>query len=390
MFLLSFSTLNESYSQLSLPDLSFSGFSNSTQSIQSSQSTSQIVTQQQVQLPVLKNYTISVSAMNQNSLPIPMKIQYVTSSKVITASSSNGSFNIAVPNGNYTEKMTEEFYNSTTAPKFFQLQKTVAIGSASSANVNPSIYQVSGRLTFANGMAIPKAVIDTGVCPVTVGSMTGTQQDVRTTDNNGNYVLNVMPGTCNGIKVTLPSGIVVYPSTRTLSIASNGIQNIQLPSPINVNGVITDQNGSPILATVQFVGSDTESTTTDSTGKYSFNIPTGSYVIKFSQEFFNGTNTPRFFDAEKKISVNSTGTFSYQPVIDTISGQTNMTSTLIDVRSILSNNGYTGYSEDQVTTDPSGHFTAKILDTTDNHIQVHADSANNVYACTLNSLIVNC
>ncbi|MCB4792090.1 MAG: carboxypeptidase regulatory-like domain-containing protein [Elusimicrobia bacterium] len=149
---------------------------------------------------------------------------------------------------------------------------------------------ICGRLTKPDGTAASGVVVEL------VGS-----NDVKyreTTDENGNYLLKVAPGTYNLVAVSE----CYYEQIQTGNVVANGdnvIANMtvsQKPQIGMISGKVTKADGttelSGVIIKILQSGVIKSSTTTNSTGNYSITIGTGTYDVKvFSTGYYSDTKT---------------------------------------------------------------------------------------------------
>lgn len=337
--------------------------------------------------------TVSGTLKDSSGNPLIVKIELVNGSNNYNTVSSriDGSFALSVPTNSYTLKFSS-VNQTSNMPRFFEVEKHVTVSSSTTQNIMPSIANISVNIKDSSGNNIQGAILDSGIGHVFLGGFNGTEQDISTTDSNGNVNLHLLPATFSNVKITLPNGETVFPTGgRIVTVSGNANYNLQLSSNPTVSGTIKDSSGNPVLTLIELVGADyVDRTQTDNTGAFSFTVPTGSYIVKFSQLYTNQTNIPKYFDAEKPVTIPSSITENLVAPIVSVSGQINQTSMPIKVRENLLNGGFTGFSLDDVKTDSSGHFTAKLIQSTDPHVTIQINGTNVFFRCTLSGTSITC
>lgn len=337
--------------------------------------------------------TVSGTLKDANSNPVITKIELVHDPNVYSTVSSrtDGSYSLSIPTDWYILKFSSVNVTSNM-PRFFEVEKNVTIQTTIVQNITPPISTITFNLRYNNGSAVQGAILDSGVGQVNLDGYTGTEEDLSITDSSGNVVLHLLPATFNNVKITLPSGQVFFPSIgRTVTLSGNGNYNLTVPSNPTVSGTVEDINGVPIRAIIELVANDyVERTQTDSSGAYSYSVPSGNYTIKYSQLFTNQTNVPKYFDAEKPVTISSTQTQSISAPILSLTGSINKTGMPIKVRNALSIGGYSGFSLDDTTTDSSGHFSVKLIQSLVSLVQIRINGTDVVYSCNINGSQIVC
>lgn len=335
--------------------------------------------------------TINGTVRNDTNQPLALEFDFSNGTQLNQefTSSQNGLYNFHLKPGWWNWKFASD-NQQPGMPRFFEVQKSFDLTSNDSESLVPDIFTISGTVKDSNSNLISGASIDSGVCPITVGSFVGSQEDVVTTATNGSYTLHLLPSTCDSLKVVTPTGLTFFPSVgRTLNINSNITDNIILATPVTVSGTTKDSSNNPLQMTVQWVGTDfVESATSNSTG-YSFNIPTGQYTLKFSQSAIV-PGTPRFFDLERAVTVSSNQVNNVKLNTTSVSGTVSFTSSQVDVRNPISGSLYNGFSSDRVTTDSSGHFTANLLQSPVSTITITDDTNETTKTCSLSGGTITC
>lgn len=330
---------------------------------------------------------------DSNGNPIVSKIEVVNDPNVYSTISSkiDGSYSISIPNGLYNVKFSS-INQTSNMPRFYDVEQSVTVGSSLMENLNPTVYTININLKDSSGNNIQSAIIDSGVGQVNINSFKGSEEDLSTTDQNGNAVLHLMSGNFNNVKITLVSGQIVFPSSgRTISVSNNANYNLQLSSNALIFGTIKDVSNNPIRTLIELVSNDYEERTqTDSSGSYSFSIPYGNYTVKFSQAFTNQTNIPKYFDAEKLVNINGNLNQNLSVPILSLSGTINKTSTPIQVKNQLSLGGFNGFSLDVTNTDSNGNFNVKLISSSINTVQIRINGTDTVYSCNINSSNIVC
>ena len=117
-------------------------------------------------------------------------------------------------------------------------------------------------------------------------SLTGPTSATVTVDSSGNYSF---AGVQNGSYTVTPSlpGISFAPSSATVTINSASVSGVTFAGSIlptfTVSGTVAGLAG----ATVTLSGDSSGSTTTSSSGAYSFNVPSGMYTVTPSMNGYN-------------------------------------------------------------------------------------------------------
>lgn len=337
------------------------------------------------------NASVSGSLKDGSGNSIVAIMEFVHGQTVYNSTTSHsGTFSYNPPINWYVWKLAS--INKTgNMPRFFEVEKNITLASAVNQNLVPVIFTQSGQVTDSNGIKLIGATIDTGICNISLGGFHGTEQDIVTTDSNGVYLIHFLPSSCNNLKITTSGGLTFLPNSgRNITINNNSTVNYQLATPISVNGTIKDSNSNPISATVELVADNfVERTFTDNSGDYQITIPVDNYTLKFSQNNLSGS-LPRFFDIEKPVNIKTNSTFNLNETVLSVSGVSNQTNVTIDVKNPLSNNGYTGFSSDRVSTNATGYFSAKLLQSSINTITVMNDNNGFTIPCILSGVNITC
>ncbi|MGC8724815.1 MAG: carboxypeptidase regulatory-like domain-containing protein, partial [Acidobacteriota bacterium] len=134
-----------------------------------------------------------------------------------------------------------------------------------------SSFSISGTVTNTQGR---------GASGVTVSLSTGASV---TTDSSGNYSFG---GLSNGTYTVTPqqsSQLVIFiPSSQSVTVSGASVSGVDFSSRVVcircLNGLVTLQNGSPVVGVTLTAGALTA--TTDASGSYTFsNVPDGTYTI---------------------------------------------------------------------------------------------------------------
>lgn len=335
---------------------------------------------------------VNGTVLNGEGQPLQLEFDFLNGTNInqeIT-SSSTGQYNYMLPKGNWDWKFAS-VNQQPDMPRFFEVEKQFNLASNDSETLIPDVFTITGKLTDSNNNALSGAKVDSGVCPIVAGSFSGTQEDVVTTNSTGYYTLRLLPSTCDSLKIVTQTGFTFFPNSgRIITVNNNMTDNISLAVPITISGTTTDPNNNPVSMTVQLVGTDfVESSTSNSSGHYSFNIPTGPYTLKYSQ---NGiiSGIPRFYDLEEFVNANSNLSQNIKLNVTSVSGTSPFTSATIDVRNPIANSEFNGFSSDRITTDSSGHFTANLLQSTSSTVTILNKANEQTVTCFLSGGNITC
>jgi hypothetical protein len=196
-----------------------------------------------------------------------------------TTTDSSGKYCFAgLPVGSYT------LIPSGTGSTFVPSSRTVTASNSEVTGVDftlnnpPVILSISGLISpAANGYA-------------TTVTLSGATSATATTDTSGKFIFSGLPA---GSYTLTPSkmGLTFSPSSRTVTAGNSAVTGVDFtlnkpPVIISLSGLISPAaNGH--ATTVTLTGATSATTTTDSSGKYSFaGLPAGSYTLTPSKMGF--------------------------------------------------------------------------------------------------------
>lgn len=142
---------------------------------------------------------------------------------------------------------------------------------SSSTSVGNGSYSVSGKVKSADNSALAGATV----------TFTGTSSGTATTASDGAYSFT---GVNKGVyQVTAAkAGYVVTPAALSLTVTNANVTGKDFsatPASYTISGTITSGGVALSGATVALSGAGTATTTTDTSGNYSFSASNGSYTV---------------------------------------------------------------------------------------------------------------
>lgn len=175
----------------------------------------------------------------------------------------SGDYSFAVlAGGNYTVTPSKAGYNFTPASKNF-----VGVNTDQIQNFETIVptNTISGNITF-NGSPLENVIV----------TLSGSKDDVDTTDSNGNYSFTVFSGGNYTVTPEL-QGYVFSPHDFSVSnISSNQVANFEaFQGSYTISGFVLYQGSGLSGVLVSLTGSSSGSITTDTSGAYSFNVDYG-------------------------------------------------------------------------------------------------------------------
>jgi hypothetical protein len=219
-----------------------------------------------------------------------------------SSTDSDGYYSLSLPVGAYKVRFTPLPSGGFYAPEWYESRNSAEVAdfiTVTAFRVTPNINAqlaiggtISGRVTETSGNGIPNVSVN-------VIDLNDTWVISASTDSNGSYIFNVpaatykvyfSPSPSNGFnapawyydkKYFQEADLVTIPAGK---ITSN--VNAQLKIGGRISGRVTEPSGNKSIAYVHVNASDpiygwTSGTSTDSDGKYSFNVPVGTFKVGF-------------------------------------------------------------------------------------------------------------
>lgn len=307
----------------------------------------------------------------------PCAFQYETTS--------NGSFAISVPAGQYVVTISYPFYNSTYLPISLKAGEVLTLGSLFVQEYGILLGKVLNSITHA---PVSDAIVS--ACPVLLWM--SCDVPVRTTAS-GSFRLAASSGRVD-VSVAAQGYQTGFAKLQAKSGASESVAPIFL-LPIgqyvtySVSGVVSTTNASGTAgiggATVTFlVGNVTAySTLTDSLGRYQAQVLSGQYRVEFSK--------PGFLAASVMVDVSgplhsldaTLSVFTYVVTGQTIDGLTQASLANVSIAAL-------GLNGSSTTSGPAGEFTLSLPNGTYEFRAVVVDlNASSVYAPTVFQIVVS-
>ncbi|HEY5885695.1 MAG TPA: carboxypeptidase regulatory-like domain-containing protein [Pyrinomonadaceae bacterium] len=305
-------------------------------------------------------YTVAGTIQDGGGVEIPDVSVNITGSftgSVFSESGGDGYWFVDLPaGGNYTFTPVMPGYFFTPASYTFN---NLSAHQTFTNFVGTPGYTISGHIQDGSGTAISGATV----------SVSGSQTTSTTTDASGNYSIGLA---VNGNYTLTPSksGYTFSPDTRTYNNLTATQTGADFTGTVNPSYTISGhiQNASAVSisgVTVTLSGGQSGSTTTDSSGNYSFSNVTGGgdYTITPSKTNYTFTPTSLTYNNlsanQTTADFTGTSTFSY-----TISGHIrNASSIAISGVTVTLSGGQSG----STTTDTSGHYSFAGLPSTNNY-----------------------
>lgn len=204
-----------------------------------------------------------------------------------TITDANGNYNCELPTGgSYTLTAAKTHYTFAQPTKTFT--NLVANQTANfSANLNH--HSITGRATTSTGAALAGVTV----------TLSGSQSSVATTDSNGGYAFASLPG---GGNYTLALSKTSY-SWSPQSLAVNDLSSNQTMNftgtfvSHDIKGRVTENGVGLSGVSVALSGSQSSTASTDSTGNYSFTVPSeGNYTVTTSKLHYTFNPASRTFN----------------------------------------------------------------------------------------------
>ena len=262
----------------------------------------------------------------------------------------DGRYTLNVPAGSYTISYvtwnTNGFASGWygTAGFTADTPAQVSVTTANVALVNvvlPRAAWIRGRVTRSGGGAF-------GAIAVTATATGGYLYGLMA-DSDGSFAIPVVPGTYkvsyaddwnSGPYLRIPNGYystagftLSEASATSLTVGSGGVSaiNAQLPDGRRISGFVTGANKLPLEGVVVMATSSTYSVTeyTDGQGAYALPVPTGSFVVSFSDP--TGATASGYYSSgglvyppasATPVSVSSANAANINVVLPKISGAT--------------------------------------------------------------------
>jgi photosystem II stability/assembly factor-like uncharacterized protein len=216
-----------------------------------------------------------------------------------TQTDANGGYSFAqlVAGGNYT--VTPSINNLLFSPVNASFNNLRAAQVADFVGA-PVMLTINGRVSDQSGNPLNGATI----------TLSGAQSATTTTDAGGNYSFANLPAGANYI--ITPSRVnytFASPSAAFNSLSANGTANFSATLNLHGIGGQVIENGSALSGvTITLSGSQSATTTTDASGRYSFNLPAGgNYTVAPSLANYRFNQQSLSFN---NLAGNQTGNFT--------------------------------------------------------------------------------
>lgn len=249
----------------------------------------------------------------------------------------SGIYTVTPVRVNYT--FAAPSWTSTTPPGDQQVSFNAILNS----------YSISGRVLVGGSQALSGVTV----------TLTGTQTATTTTNSNGSYSFTV-PAEGNYTVSAARTHYTFAPPTRSFANLS-GNQSADFAATLNrhtITGQITTANGNGLVGvTVSLSGGQAATTTTNSTGTYTFsNVPAGSnYTVTPAKVHYTfAPPTISFSNLGANQTANFRGTLNQHTISGRIIGEGN--SSLSGVTVALS-----GSQSASTTTSAEGRFSFTVL-----------------------------
>lgn len=217
-------------------------------------------------------YSISGTVFQSDGLTGLANTTVSTNTGATTTTDANGDYTITnLANGTYTVTPTQASYTFTPVSQVATISGASVTGIDFTADNNPTIYSISGRITLTDGL--------TGVQGITVSTDTG---GTDVTDINGDYQIT---GLTNGSHIVTPSaggGQTFTPNNKTVVIngANETGHNFTtvIPGTFSVSGTVKFGDGAGVANVLVSTGSNSANSNTS--GIYSIpNVNPGTYTL---------------------------------------------------------------------------------------------------------------
>ena len=251
----------------------------------------------------LVDYNISGRVLSQGTGLAGVTVTLSGSKSGTATTDSAGAYSFSAPaEGSYTLTLSKTHYTFAPAGATF-----ANLGGNQTADFDATLnrHTVSGRVLDKNNAGVQGATV----------TLSGTQTGTATTDAQGNYSFQSLPA---GGSYTLAATRANY----TFSPANIAVNDLGANSTANnftgtlldytLTGRVTSGGAALAGVTVTLSGSKTGTTTTDSNGAYSFNVPAeGGYTLTPSKRNYTFTPQARSFN-----NLSSTQTADFEATLN--------------------------------------------------------------------------
>ena len=290
-------------------------------------------------------YSISGRVADSGGIPLSgatIKLSGQTSATTTSDSNGNYGFSALPQGGSYTLTARKTSYSFTPASQTFNQLDSNKNAQFTSTFISHSI---GGIFIDANNNPI-------GGVKVT---LSGSQQRTTTSNSKGEFFFTDTPAEGNYTVTPALIGYSFSPSSKTYnSLAANQYHAyVGTFTTHSISGRITQSGGIALSsATVSLSGQTSATTTSDSSGNYSFStLPTGgSYTLTVSKIHYTFSQPGRTFN---NLVLNQTADFAATQNVHSISGrvtagQSNLSGVVVTV---------SGSQSGSATTDVNGNYT---------------------------------
>ncbi len=202
-----------------------------------------------------------------------------------TATDANGNYSInLLHGGSYVVTIAKPHYT------FAQSSYTFSNLSANQTVNFPATldrHSISGRATAPNGSALAGATV----------SLTGSQTSSAVTDSTGAYSLTNLAGGGNYVvKLSKPGYAWTPPSLAFNDLGANQTANFTgVFITYSISGRVTENGAGLSGVSITLSGSQAGTSTTDTSGNYSFTVPSeGNYTVTASKQHYTFTAPQSF------------------------------------------------------------------------------------------------
>ncbi|WP_248930004.1 beta strand repeat-containing protein [Paenibacillus hamazuiensis] len=206
---------------------------------------------------------ISGTVTDASGNPISGATVYASNVSGSATTDASGKYTLNVPARTYS-------YVQVSANGFAPYtQNNIEVTAGNTTTLNFSYGAISGTVKDANGNPVSGATVSNGAIN-------------QTSNDGGVYTLNVPPGTYT---VTVYKTGYPTESKTNVQVMSGQTTTVNFGnvSAGSISGTVTDASGHPVSGASVSVSGSGGSANTDASGKYTLNVPVGTYIVTVSK-----------------------------------------------------------------------------------------------------------
>jgi hypothetical protein len=222
---------------------------------------------------------LSGTIRGRGGVPVPHALVQVTVGAVFASASTddNGHYTVNVNSGPAFIQVSGGGPAGVAPGSFYVERQDVQVSGPTTFNLDLHVVQVTGAITSAEGAAVPGAFVSLASSDASTSGRLSSS-DSASSDADGIYSAFVLAGTVDAT-ATPPDGSTLLPSRRVFTAADDTDDgSFTLPRSTLISGTVRGFGAVPVpnASVTITVAGETDFTTTDTSGVYSVQIPTGT------------------------------------------------------------------------------------------------------------------